>query len=607
MTPGARKVYEGQFTWEQVERLNLDGYNIYYLPNRPSAYQPGKTVDGSQIDLFEYVFVDCDLKDKRYKSKQEFYDALGTFPLHASRIVDSGNGVHAYWKVSDLDAMSYLRLQRRLCRALHTDEAVGQIYQLMRVPNTVNTKHEDGLKLCEVVVEDGHVYTCEQLDKALPPITQADEDYCQVHYAKTYKLNGTQLEIDEKLPLKFAKLLRSSPEVKAIWSGEVEDRSKGDYRLGHIMFASSFTRDEALSVLVNTAKAIQRAPVHRASYAERIVDKIWIEEAASEEDAEDRLSSSVRELLASPDDDSLKGKRFPCWSWVDNTAHGFRLGQVIGMVAGAKIGKTAFCLNMFKGFVANNPDYIHMLVPLEQPAKELAARWRDVCGTDTRLHDMVEIVNNYDPKTGDYRNLSLSDIKDYVISFQKRTGKKVGCVVIDHIGVLKQEGRDVRSSIETICHQMKAFAVATNTLLVMQSQAPREKAGIGDIELNKDAAYGTVFFEAYCDYLVTLWQPLKRCADREACPPVAAFKFAAIRHKKPKRDVVKEDVCYRMFFDSETEELRELTQDEETAFDYWNNQCSNKRKQAAKRTDVGSYVSARWSGAPGSNSDSGAA
>ena len=142
-----------------------------------------------------------------------------------------------------------------------------------------------------------------------------------------------------------------------------------------------------------------------------------------------------------------------------------------------------------------------------------------------------------------------------------------------------------------ICHAMKSFAIETNTLLVMQSQAPREKAGIGDLELNKDAAYGTMYFEAYCDFLVTIWQPLKRCY-KDGAPTVTAFKFCKIRHKKQGTDAIMEDVCYKVMYDPVTEKLRELTKNEEDSFTFFLSQATNKRKQDRK-TDLVEYVSTK--------------
>jgi hypothetical protein len=587
-----RRVLEGDFTPEQIEAHNADGYNIYWLPNHPSHYDPSKVVDGTHIDVFNYVFVDMDLKEGVYPNKDAFLEAiLSETALEPSRIVDSGNGVHVYWKVSDLDPMSFLRLNRRLCRKFQTDEAVSKIYQLMRLPGTANTKNPDEPKLCEELLSTENVYTCEQLSKLLPPISQADEAYCQAHFDKTYNQEARNRKVSDQIPLKFKRLIKDNAEVKEIWSGGVDDRSGKDFRLAHIMWADGFTKAEAMSVLVNCAKALERSPVHRISYAENLVDKVWVFEETDE--TGDPLSESVGSILRRSNNEELKGTRFPCYNWIDATSHGFRLGQIIGLVAGVGVGKTAVALNMFMGFVKNNPDYVHFFIPLEQPANEIADRWKTMCGDQTHLHDKVHIMSNYDNQGG-YRHLSLDEIKDYLIAFQEKTGKKVGCVVIDHIGVLKKKSANGENqALIDICQAMKAFAVQTRTLLVMQSQAPREKAGIGDLELDKDAAYGTVFFESFVDYLVTIWQPLKRCYGMDGCPTITAFKFCKIRHKTIHLDSAKEDTPYRLYFDPKTLHLRELTQDEEKSANYFATHALNARKRD-KKSDITPYKSITW-------------
>lgn len=595
--PNLKKVLEGDFYEQDLLDFNVAGYNVYFLPNYPSQYDPATTVDGTHIDTFEYVYVDMDLKQGKYATKEHFLAVIADSPILPSRIVDSGNGVHVYWKTKDLDAMSFLRLQRRLCRKFDTDEAVAKIYQLMRLPGTANTKDPENPKFCQELYQDDVEYTCEQLDALLPPISHEDEEYCKAHYEKTYNL-GKKLEISDKMPPKFDALIRNNKEAQDLWIGEHDDRSKADYRLGHILWGNRFTREEAASVLVNTRKALQRAPVHRVNYAMGIIDKIW-----TFEEAEDKvglnLSSSVKDILnKSGDDEALKGARFQCHRYLDATNHGFRLGQVIGLVAGSGVGKTAMALNMFEGFVQNNPDYDHFFIPLEQPPNEIADRWRTMCGTNTALHEKVQVMSNYD-EAGAFRHLSFDDIREYLLKYKKVTGRKIGCVVIDHIGALKKKNaKGENQDLMDICHAMKAFAVETNTLLVMQSQAPREKAGSGDLELNKDAAYGTVYFESYCDYLVTMWQPLKRCYNMDACPTVTAFKFCKIRHKKQHLDEIKEDQRYLLFFDPETEHMRELTQDEEVSFQFFNSQATNARKQDRK-TDLITYTTIDWTGKNG--------
>lgn len=580
-----RPVLEGKFTIDRLEHLNqVDCYNAYYLPNYPSDYESG-TVDGSQIDTFEWCFVDFDLKSNTYESKEEFQDTVAHFL--PTKLIDSGNGMHAYWRVTDLDAMSFLRLQRRLCRALKTDEAVCKIYQLMRVPGTINTKNLDDLKLCKEVYTADAVYTCEQLDKLLPMITPEDEAYCQQHYDKTYNINRA-VEINDAIPLKFAQLINSSQEANDIWRCSTDDRSKSDYRLGHLMLAHGFTKVEALSVLVNAPKALERAPHHRASYAQGIVDKIWTEEPVQ---TVEPLSRSVKEILMRGGT-ALQGTRFPCHRYIDATECGFRLSHVVGLVAGSGVGKTSVALNMFMGFVQNNPEYTHFFVPLEQKVEEISNRWRKMCDNNAVLYDKVQLISNY-ADDGSFRHLSLEDIKTYILKFQTETKQKAGCVVIDHIGALKMKSNNGENQkITDICNVMKSFAVQTNTLLVMQSQAPREKAGIGDLELNKDAAFGSVHFEGFCDFLITLWQPLKRQYIKGA-PLVTMFKFCKIRHKNTKMDKIQEDAPYPLIFDSETEHFRELTQEEDVAFKYHENICLTlKRKD--RKTEAVPYHSITW-------------
>lgn len=589
---GAQRVLEGKFSDDQIVNFNCEGYNIYYLPNTPVDYQEGTSVEGSHISNFNYVFVDFDLKSLTHGSKEAFLEKIyeKAEDLTPAKIVDSGNGIHVYWKVSDLDAKSYLRLSRRLIRLFNTDEAVGKIFQLMRLPGTLNTKIEDNLIQCELLAETDAIYTCEELNKLLPPITPEDERFCEQHYDKTYNLNKININIDDTLPPKFGKLIRDNGEAKAIWSGNTTDRSKDDYRLGHLMLAADFTKEEAVSVLVNSAKAMSRAPVHRVNYATNIVDKIWTYEEAPK-DSKPSLSSSVEDILKAPID-TLKGTRFRCYNFFDGTDHGFRLSQVIGLCAGVGVGKTAIGLNMFRGFVEQNPNMVHIFAALEQPGREIADRWRKMCGDNTSLHSKVHILSNYNDD-GSYRNLSLTEIQEYIIQFQKDTGFKVGCVCIDHIGVLKQESKSGEyQGLRDLCAQLKSFAVATDTLLIIQSQTNRDKAGIGDLELHKDAAFGSQSFESYVDYLMVAWQPLKRCYDNPECPRVTAYKFAKIRFKS-KKDTIIEDQCYRLFFEQDTETLRPITQEEEISFDFFANQALVLRKKDRK-TDLVTYKSVKW-------------
>lgn len=580
-----KKVLEGLFTNEQLKEHNDKGYNVYFLPNGPSDYTPGTVIDGTHIDTFNYVFVDCDLKDKVYSSKDAFIEKIAEIDILPTRIVDSGHGIHVYWQVSDLDAKSYLRFQRRLMRLFKTDEAVAKIFQLMRLPGYFNTKYEDDKIECLLLGETDEIYTSEQLDKLLPAITAEDEAYCTSHYEKTHNTDRTLVQVSDKMPDKFGELLRKNKEIKQLWLNNSDDRSRNDYKLAFLLEAEDFTPEEVMSVLVNCDKALARAPIHRLSYAQNIVDQVPFRTGPTPL----VRHNSVEAILNRAPGKSLQGDRFPCAKYMDDTEHGFRLGHVMGLVAGAGVGKTSMTLNMFMDFVKCNPDYEHFFIPLEQTETEIALIWQTMCGKNTNLHKKVHILSNYD-EDDSFRDLSLTDIEEYILAFQKQTGKKVGCVVIDHIGILCNNNRlGQDEGVKQISKAMKGFAIRTNTFLIMQSQTSREKAGIGDLELFKDAAFGTSTFENFCDYLVTLWQPLKRMY-RSGAPTVISYKFCKIRHKNQKKDVIVEDVPYTVFYDPDTKRIRSMTQEEEMSFNFFLPQATNKRK-IDRKTELVAYQS----------------
>ncbi len=196
------------------------------------------------------------------------------------------------------------------------------------------------------------------------------------------------------------------------------------------------------------------------------------------------------------------------------------------------------------------------------------------------MQNKVHILGNYN-EDGTYRDLSMTDIQSYVLGLEKHTGVKVGCVIIDHIGILKQEKKsDEFSGLIGVCKQLKAFAVATNPFLVIQSQTTRAKNGGGDMELDMDAAFGTSNFESFVDFVFTTWQPLKRIYNKAPHMTVTAIKMCKNRHRNQLLDKAKVDQIYGLMFDPKTDRL---TSDETKAYEFWSQQATVLRNKDRKQ------------------------
>lgn len=598
---------EGDLSLDEIRKHNELGYNCYTWPNHPSPASYARVplnprterkrpIKGSDVDVFQWAFVDFDLKSKTYPDKDAFIAKVLESPTMPTRIVDSGNGIHAYWAVTDLDAKSFLRLNRRLSTFFRTDPAVSTLNQLMRVPDTWNVKDSEDPKLCAVVWEEQCSYSAEQLDQWLPPISADDEAYCVRHYDQAYGIGSANIKISEELPAKFLKLCRTNKELNSLYFEPQKDRSAADFRLGLMLFNLGFTRDEALSVLCRTAKASERTKVHQHNYGLQIVEKVW---DAGEEEVKETQSSlkfpmtSIADIAAQS---QTKGERIFCHPMIDATKRGFRLGDVLGLIGGQGNGKTTTALNVFRWFTEFNvnKDFIHLFVSLEMPKVEIQERWQLMAAElhksnpNVDWNRLVYVLDNYN-EDGTYRELGLDDIQEYALELEKATGKKIGCLVIDHLGVLRQKSTkkdNENEGLTGVCKQLKAVSIATNTFLIIQSQTSRAKNAGGDVELDMDAAFGTSSFESFTDFVMTTWQPLKRVIgqmDKDRLLAVTAFKMAKIRHKNLIEDKISADSAYGMAFDPKTELLREMTSDEHKSYEYWNKKATALRNKDRTR------------------------
>ena len=602
-----KNTLEGCFDLDYVEKKNAEGYNIYWFPNHPdkNIYGDDKFyLNGRDINVFEFVFVDMDLKDQVYKTKEEFYEVLKKFPLAPTMTISSGHGVHAYWRMTDLDRDSYVMLQFMLIQQFKTDDSIWTVLQLMRFPGSQNTKKHGEFKQTEEIEDlcSGKEYAVKDLFQHLPMITEKNAQKMQSHFDKLdgkVTVNvGPDVNLDE-LPDKFITLMESDDEIKELFVDPERargDRSKADAALANHLFTRNFNRKEALNVLMNSKKALSKG-ANRFSYASGTVDFVY----------NDRVVHKFKTVGEKIDEGrkATKGEKVNGPYFFDCTFKKWRKGQVLGMIAGSGIGKTAVALKCLKETVKNNPDNddIYVFFSLEMPEYEIEERWRDLTGDDPALANRLYVIGNED-ETGEPRNLTLQDIYEYCQDLRRDTGKNLGAIVIDHIQIINPmidlkkkptfgaegdqdggRGRQRSLSIQTMCKAMKPLAKMLDTFLIVLTQTPKGK-GQGDRPPGIDAAFGSAAYEWMMDYVITLWQPLMRI-QQDTDLRILGWQYAKIRSKHKKDHVVPYE-HHILNYDMDTGDLEPLTPEQDEEFQSLIPLALEARKSAEKG-EVESY------------------
>lgn len=584
--------YEGcNYSPEYLKEMNEKGYNIYFFPNHPSSdvYATGtRHLSGKDIDVFNFIFVDMDLKDKVYESKEQFLETLAQFPIKPTMVVNSGNGVHAYWSIQGLTRDEYVFAQLALIKHFKTDESVFTTLQLMRLPGYFNTKKADNFVPAQVVEthSSGETYTLDQFPKDLfAALDDKDISRGQKHLDRLdgkLTINTADFVDMNELPESFIEFI-SDPKnasAKNLWTNPSgpphNDRSKSDLSLCNILFRNGFNRKEAFKVISNTQKALSHA--NRSQYAEYTVDKVYSEKLNSK-------YKTVAQRNRSPEGESQVGALVKATDYFDTAVLGnpWRKREMTGLIAGTGVGKTTVTLKWIKDAIQNNPDNddIFVFFSLEMAAGEIVEKWNKLVGRNSPLAERLYVIDtvneNFEP-----RNIGLQEILEDCQELKHLTGKNIGMMAIDHVNLISRH-IDVRKkytfgidseigagfgnirtlSLNSLCNQLKVLCKMVDTHIIVLTQTTKEK-GVGDLPIDKDGAYGISNYENIMDRIITVWQPLK-LVQNQTKTRFMAWQYVKIRNKHI-NDKIQTNEAKLLTFDLETGDLRLTTQDEYQEF-----------------------------------------
>ncbi len=165
-----------QCFYSSIDELLNDQTAIDSLAQAQDVYFgvcPRQVREGSK-NAVKYVWAlwaDLDFKD--YKGGREEAEArLNSFPFPPTIIVETGNGLHCYWRlkesveVKDNPLEQYLKA---ITEYLGADLACAELARVMRLPGTFNHKDPNNLKQITVLtLAPQHQYNLSDFDQLLP-------------------------------------------------------------------------------------------------------------------------------------------------------------------------------------------------------------------------------------------------------------------------------------------------------------------------------------------------------------------------------------------------------------------------------------------------------
>lgn len=255
-------------------------------------------------------------------------------------------------------------------------------------------------------------------------------------------------------------------------------------------------------------------------------------------------------------------KRINSAPYSDKLERPFLRGDITGILAPSGVGKTTYCINDIFWQLVNNPSGICAMFVLEQDASEINEKWESLTIDHPTLADRFYIFSNFDDDMIGKESMSILDIKHKAKTLKNVTGETLISVCIDHLHLIRNNAAD----FNPIMIEIKKMAKELDTHIHVVSQTQKANQII-DLPVPRTGCYNCSQFEWNVSNIISIFQPLSR-VQSEANLPLLGYQFCKIRYKNTK-DEIKENMNYLLYFDHDTQGLRELTPNEKTEFSHW--------------------------------------
>jgi len=159
INPKTHHSLQGNFSPDDLRRLNAAGYNVYRQLNYHHPLPQGQFVTTADVVSIRSFFIDC---DGSFKEVGQMIIDLG-FPEPSLAIfTGSENSGHYYWILVQPSKRLWLftPIQKALAKLFETDTKVCDLPRIVRVPGFIN--HKSG-KRASIVSNSGKRYQLNQL------------------------------------------------------------------------------------------------------------------------------------------------------------------------------------------------------------------------------------------------------------------------------------------------------------------------------------------------------------------------------------------------------------------------------------------------------------
>jgi hypothetical protein len=270
------RTYEIQQATDHAMALHSKDLDVYTVPTMYREVPPeGERGGKGYLAGGTVLWADVDNYKDGVGSKEEILRTASREPIQPSWIVDSGNGLHMYWKV-DTFLENFEDIEKRnrgLARRFGAD-ACHSAEHLMRVPGLKNLKKPDAPKLVRILKRDGPVHGPGDFD-----IVESETGAVESGIIEPQ-------EFDREMIGRLNEELRDRIEK----GPQGEDRSSNDWFVACALLENGYTPGQVLSIFLCDDFEVGEKAKESITYAYRTIKKAAIE-------AKRRASLRPRSLL----------------------------------------------------------------------------------------------------------------------------------------------------------------------------------------------------------------------------------------------------------------------------------------------------------------------